>query len=582
MRKTSFNKFPFMELKEQAPVFTGWAEIAATINRKLDTIEKKRKIVCIECYHGVVEENILKALEQAFSFNLIVLTKDLFRRESELKQLIGADLTDDPVFGKLEEYTFEEYFDKNRLQVIKRNIENMEEGTILVLGSGAAIITDADLLIYADMARWEIVQRLRRGEVSNLGFENNKDKPSLKYKQAFFFDWRICDRLKQKLFDKWDFYLDTNNSQQPKMIDGKTALNAIKQAANQPLELVPYFDPGPWGGQWMKEVCGLDKEKSNYAWCFNCVPEENSFLIKIEETLIEMPAINIVFYSPVELLGMKVYNRYGAEFPIRFDFLDTMQGGNLSLQVHPTNEYIKEKFNWPYTQDESYYLMDAEPGANVYLGLKEDINKVAFHNDLVNSFEGKSVFPDGKYVEKWPVKKHDHVLIPGGTVHCSGAGCMVLEISATPYIFTFKLWDWERLGLDGTPRPIHIEHGMNVIDFSRTTKWTGKNLVNVIEPISQGDGWREEKTGLHELESIETRRIWFEKEVEVVTGESVNVLNLVEGDEITVESPFGDFAPITVHYAETFIVPCSVKKYIVKPSVNSESKEFAIIRAYIR
>ena len=74
-----------------------------------------------------------------------------------------------------------------------------------------------------------------------------------------------------------------------------------------------------------------------------------------------------------------------------------------------------------------------------------------------------------KYINFFPAKKHDHFLIPAGTIHCSSANCVVLEVSATPYIFTFKLWDWDRVGLDGKPRPIHVEDGKKVIDYQRTT-----------------------------------------------------------------------------------------------------------------
>ncbi len=171
--------------------------------------------------------------------------------------------------------------------------------------------------------------------------------------------------------------MDTNKINEPKLVEGKAILEGLAIATRRPFSVVPLFDPGIWGGQWMKEVCNLDRGESNYAWCFNCVPEENSLLLKFGNDVIEIPSIDLVFCHPIELMGEAVYSRFGDEFPIRFDFLDTMEGGNLSLQVHPHNEYIQEKFGMKYTQDESYYMMDTAPDAIVYLGLKEDINPSA-------------------------------------------------------------------------------------------------------------------------------------------------------------------------------------------------------------
>jgi hypothetical protein len=159
---------------------------------------------------------------------------------------------------------------------------------------------------------------------------------------------------------------------------------------------------------------------------------------------------------------------------------------------------------------------------------------------------------------------------------------MVLEISATPYIFTFKLWDWGRLGLDGLPRPIHIDHGRANIVWSRDTAWVQRNLINRIEPIGDGPAWREERTGLHELQFIETRRHWFTGPTPHDTNGTVNVMNLVEGIEATVESPNGSFDPFVVHYAETFIVPASVGKYTIRPSGDSLGQQCGTIKAFVR
>lgn len=465
---------------------------------------------------------------------------------------------------------------------MRHEIDRVEQGVVLVYGTGAALITTGDVFIYCDLARWEIQNRFKAGMPNYKG--NNVNDPFLsKYKRGFFVEWRLADRHKKKLFDKFDYLLDTNQKGCPKMITGRAFTHALKVISHRPFRLVPYFDPGVWGGQWMKDVCGLDDDKPNYAWCFDGVPEENSLYLRFGDIRVEIPAIDLVFYQPRPLLGERVHARFGTEFPIRFDFLDTMEGGNLSLQVHPLTEYIQETFGMHYTQDESYYILDcAEGGSYVYLGLKENIDKNQMIEDLKRANRGEIMFDAEKYVNKIPVKKHDHLSIPAGTIHCSGKDTMVLEISATPYIFTFKLWDWGRVGLDGLPRPTHIEHGEQVICFDRTTKWVYDNLVNKFEEISKEDGVIEVRTGLHEREFIETRRHVFTMPVVHQSNGSVCVFNLVEGEEAVITSPTGEFEPFVVHYAETFIVPASVESYVISPTEKSKGQTLMTIKAYVR
>jgi mannose-6-phosphate isomerase class I len=333
----------------------------------------------------------------------------------------------------------------------------------------------------------------------------------------------------------------------------------------------------------MERVCGLPPNGApNHAWCFDCVPEENSLLLGFGDRRVEVPSLDLVFTHPEELLGRGTYSRFGAEFPIRFDFLDTVGGGNLSLQVHPLTSYIREHFGMDYTQDESYYLLDSEEGACVYLGLKEGIDRDAMLRDLERAQDGDFDFPAEKYVNQFPARKHDHFLIPAGTVHCSGRNSMVLEISATPYIFTFKLWDWGRFGLDGRPRPIHLQRGVANIQWDRTTEWVRKSLINRVEPVATGKGWREERTGLHALEFIETRRHWFTETVPHDTAGTVHVLNLIEGAQAVVESPDGAFHPFVVNYAETFIVPAAVGPYTIRPCGPDRDREYGTIQAQVR
>ncbi len=575
-RQSNYDKFPFVAAGAAEQCSAGWEAIAARL--------KESRVLCIECYPGVFVREAVKELCAHLDLFAVFLSEECLKTPDKLHAMLDPVLGDDPVFGRMSGIGLADYFDASWLDSMREAIEHSaEQGPVMVIGAGASLAAPPGAtLVYADMARWEIQLRWRHNEIGNLGLENPNEDAAAKYKCGFFVEWRAADRLKKALLPRIDFLLDTNQPDAPKLIGGDAFRAALAQTARRPFRVVPYFDPGPWGGHWMEEVCDLPRDVPNHAWCFDCVPEENSLLLGFGEHRVEVPAIDLVFSHPRELLGEAVHARFGTEFPIRFDFLDTMGGGNLSLQVHPLTEYIQDNFGMNYTQDESYYILDAGKNATVYLGLKNDIAPAEMLSDLRRAQEDGTEFPAEKYVNQWPAQKHDHFLIPAGTIHCSGANSIVLEISATPYIFTFKLWDWGRLGLDGRPRPIHLEHGAANIQWDRTTDWVKHELINRVEPTVEVLGRKEERTGLHEREFIETRRNWFTGAAPHQTRGGVNVLNLVEGEEVIVESPSRAFEPFVVHYAETFIVPAAVGSYTIRPHGPSEGKQCATIKAFVR
>ncbi len=581
--KSNFNKFPSIQMPDTDACLLGWEAIGRHLTEHLKSRSQARQVLVVECYHGADESQIADHLQHGLQATRVFQAQSAYYPPSYIEAMVADDVTEDRIFGRMSKRELNELLDPEALRELRDQIDFVSEGIILVVGIGASLIQATwDVLIYADMARWEIQQRMRRHEVNSIGLHNKDSDPMRLYKQGYFLDWRMCDRLKQEGMADWDFVLDTNKADAPKMISGPSLQSGLERTTSQPFSLAPFFDPGPWGGQWMKSVCQLDPDQANYAWCFNCVPEENSLLLRFGDTLFETPAINLVFFQTEALLGTDVMQRFGKEFPIRFDFLDTMGGGNLSLQVHPTNSYIRSQFGMSYTQDESYYFLDAAPGARSYLGLKNDVVPDAMVEALQVAQQGEAPFEADQHVAVWQVQKHDHHLIPAGTVHCQGQNSMVLEISATPYIFTFKLWDWGRLGLDGKPRPINIAHGAEVIAWDRIADWTQENLINQIEILSSSDGCREERTGLHGSQFIETRRHWFSRTVAHDTRGTVHVLNLVEGRTALVESPDQAFSPFEVHYAETFVVPASIGPYTIRPFGESEGREIATIKAYVR
>lgn len=592
---SNYDKRPSVAVAGVAPgaaSWQGWASIGSTLE---SATGGRAGAWVVDAYVGVDVDAVARALTEALKPRRVIRTSELFKDQATIDALVEPWLGgDDPIFGVLCPLPLLDFFDATKLADAKAALERQRDGALIV-GVGAWLLADpeTDCLVLADMPRWEGQLRQRRNEAANLGVTNHGLKASLQYKRSYFVDWRVCDRHKKPLLPRADFFLDTTDTPrgiEPKLATGDAVRQGLAATGQRPFRVVPFFDPGPWGGQWMREVCDLhdynQTPPENYAWCFDCVPEENSLLLDIGGIELELPSVDGLFMHPHAWLGDPVHARFGDEFPIRFDFLDTMDGGNLSFQVHPLTEYIQQHFGMHYTQDESYYLLDAAPDGTCYLGLRPGVDPEAFEDALQEAQAGGEPFDADQFANQFPAKPHDHFLIPAGTVHCSGRNTMVLEISATPYIFTFKLWDWGRLGLDGKPRPINIARGMDNIQWDRDATFCKRELVNVVEPIAEGDGWREERTGLHRREFIETRRHWFSKTVEHDTGGietgGVHVLNLVEGREAIVESSGGAFEPFIVHYAETWIVPAGVGRYTVRPHGVSQGQTCATLKAYVR
>ncbi len=252
---SNYERFPEIQItRDPAACQTDWHCVIRTIREKLP---RSTGTICIECYPGTYEQEIEAALREHLPQAGIILSREALRSPQAVKGITAHDLPNDPVFGRLSALELADFFDPDKLRQISDELRSSSRMTV-VLGTGTILIpTHYDLLVYADLARWEIQQRQRQGRIGNLGLENVSDKASEKYRRAFFVDWRAADRTKKKLLPAFDFYLDTNAPNAPKLLSGDLYRSALKQIVQRPFRLRPFFDPGPWGGQWMKEVCGL-------------------------------------------------------------------------------------------------------------------------------------------------------------------------------------------------------------------------------------------------------------------------------------------------------------------------------------
>jgi mannose-6-phosphate isomerase class I len=534
--------------------------------------------VVIDGYVGVLWDHFRAQLHQALeSYGVLaewIPVVDALRPAQEIKALIEPFLGgDDPLFGKRFTGSVSDFFDPSFLT---RNIEPRNSAMIIYYGIGAALFTEDAYLVYVDVPKNEIQYRARAGSIRNLGAAEAADARTM-YKRFYFVDWVVLNAHKATLLPKIDLYVDEQDAEIPAMIRGGALRGALTEMSHSYCRVRPWFEPGPWGGQWMKEqIPQLVKDVPNYAWSFEMIAPEQGILLESSGKLLELSFDLLIAQDAPAILGDHVA-RFGRQFPIRFDFLDTVSGGNLSVQCHPRSSYIRQYFGEDFTQDETYYILDTKPGAKVYLGFQDDIDSEEFRSALETSFHKGTPVEIERFVRTLPSEKHRLFLIPNGTIHCSGTDNLVLEISATPYIFTFKMYDWLRLDLQGKPRPLNIQRAFENLYFERRGERIERELVAQSTLVDEGGDWQIYHLPTHPAHFYDVHRLQFDTSIHVRNNDSPHLLMLVEGTSLRLETCNGKSQRF--NYAETFLVPAAAECYRLFNEGTSTAK---VVKAFLK
>lgn len=461
---------------------------------------------------------------------------------------------DDPIFGFRYPGTLADFFDRRALAALQPAAADLN----ILYGCGAALAGWQGLLLYVDVPKNEIQFRQRARSVTCLGAAQALDA-KVAYKRSYFVDWVAANRHKLALHQRIDWIVDGQRPDAITFAQGATLRRALDQMANSFFRVRPWFEPGPWGGQWIRQrMPQLAQEVPNYAWSFELIVPENGLVLESDDWLLEVSFDFLMHRNPDDIIGDSA-TAFGYEFPIRFDFLDTFDGGNLSVQCHPRPEYIRKHFGETFTQDETYYILDCGPDARCYLGFQDNLNPTAFRAELERSFQEAAPIDVERFVQSHAVRKHDLVLIPNGTIHCSGINNLVLEISATPYIFTFKMYDWMRLDLEGKPRPLNIERAFENLYFDRKGARVATEFIAKPRLLRNGPGWQWIHQPTHAHHFYDVERFEFSTAVEAPTAGSCQVMSLVEGDSVLLETANG--VQQRFHFAETFVVPAAAGRF---------------------
>ncbi|CAM5542932.1 hypothetical protein SALBM217S_07791 [Streptomyces griseoloalbus] len=383
--------------------------------------------------------------------------------------------------------------------------------------------------------------------------------------RLFYTDWPVLDRHRDAIAGRVDRWIDTQHPARPASLDGAALRATLAHLARGPVRTRPYFNSTPWGGQWASSELGFTPQGGNTALGYELIAPEAGVLVGEKDgAQVEIPFQLLCVEHPVEMLGDDVHRRFGTSFPIRFDYLDTMGGGNLSLHLHPRERYMREVFGWPYTQHETYYVTAAEEGSRVLLGLTEHADPATMRRQVEEAIADGTPMPVEDHVQSHPAAVGQLFMIPAGTPHASGAGNLVLEVSATPYLYSLRFYDWLRKDAAGASRPLPYEHGFANLDTARRGEDVTKELVQQPRTLRSGDGWREEVVGaLPEMFYAVHRLVVAEGAAAPDdTAGRFHILNAAAGEGAVIET--GDGRTHELAFAETLTIPAAVGPYRVR------------------
>ena len=569
-QKSGYDIYPVHDLGD-GKIFSDYLSLAKKMSGY--------RTVVIDGYVGVRFDIIVKELGKAFaSIGLSPLWWNAgaaLRPETEIDEMIKPYLGgEDPIFGFRAPLHIEDYFDSERLSSL---IPDDTAPLNIIYGTGASLAGWGGLLVYVDIPKNEIQFRARAASVTNLG-ASQPDAPKKMYKRFYFVDWVVLNRHKKSLLPEIDVFVDGQRETEITWAEGTDIRRGLDEMACSGFRVRPWFEPGAWGGQWIKDhIKSLARDVPNYAWSFELIVPENGLIFSSDRKMLEVSFDSVMYEAGEKVVGGECYDACGDEFPIRMDYLDNFDGHNLSIQCHPHKDYIQKNFGEVLTQEETYYILDTCKDAVVYLGFQDDIVPSEFEKALTDSFKNATPLDVPKYINAEPAHKHDLFLIPPGTLHSSGRNNLVLEISTTPYIFTFKMYDWLNMDLDGKPRPLNIRRAMENLCFDRKGEKIRKEHVCHPVLIEKGTDWELWHMPTHPKHSYDVHRYKIGTEVSVNTEGKCHVLNLVEGKTADVVTENGKTFHLS--YAETLVISAAAGSYRI---VNTSGREIMMVKAFMK
>jgi mannose-6-phosphate isomerase len=304
-----------------------------------------------------------------------------------------------------------------------------------------------------------------------------------------------------------------------------------------PLQFEPILKERIWGGEKLKTILNkpITSKITGESWELSTV--EGDVSVVANGNLKGKSLMELIDETPNEILGTRVYERFGKQFPLLFKYLDARE--DLSIQVHPNDKLAKERHN-SFGKTEMWYVMQADTDSRIIVGFKENSSKEEYLKHL-NDKTLVSILDDVK------AKSGDVFFLETGTVHAIGAGLVVAEIQQTSDI-TYRLYDFDRKDAQGNTRELHVDLALDAINY------------NKVDTQKKYETKTNESNVVVDCPYFTTNFIPLENKVEVSkSGETFTVYMCIEG---SFEIEYDGFKQ-TYKKGDTVLVPAEINAFIL-------------------
>ncbi|MEJ2616964.1 MAG: hypothetical protein P8Z35_18560, partial [Ignavibacteriaceae bacterium] len=270
----------------------------------VDELLKHKKVI-IDGYVGVFWELLAEQLFIEFTKRNIHVhffdVKSAVKTEESIAEMVNPYMGDsESIFGKKTDLELIDFFDIDKLNKI---IPDEHADINILYGCGAALAGWDGYVVYADLPKNELQFRMRAGSISNLGSTYTEDVKYI-YKRFYFIDWVVLNEHKRKLLRRINFLIDAQRPNEPLSIYGNDLRETLKTMSHNFFRVRPWFEPGPWGGSWIKNnIKGLAKDVPNYAWSFELIVPENGLMLESDKNLLEISFDFLMYQEYEAVLG---------------------------------------------------------------------------------------------------------------------------------------------------------------------------------------------------------------------------------------------------------------------------------------